>query len=85
MTAAAMGEEGDCDGVAGGVALGQVVPTGTGSFNVALDIDMLKDVIGRHRGPPFAGSESPRRSNRRRYDPWTSCDDTLRQQLHNVT
>jgi hypothetical protein len=42
MEAASVGEKDDCHGVAEN---GQMAPMGTGSFEVALDIDMLKDTI----------------------------------------
>ena len=49
MEAAAVGEKDDCYGVAENVLFGQMAPMGTGSFDVALDMDMLKDVIVDHR------------------------------------
>ncbi|KIJ45198.1 hypothetical protein M422DRAFT_251383 [Sphaerobolus stellatus SS14] len=45
MEAAAIGEKDDCHGVAENVLFGQMAPMGTGCFDVALDMDMLKDVI----------------------------------------
>ena len=51
MEAAAVGEKDDCHGVAENVMFGQMAPMGTGSFEVALDIDMLKDAIVDHRIP----------------------------------
>ncbi|KII94419.1 hypothetical protein PLICRDRAFT_36689 [Plicaturopsis crispa FD-325 SS-3] len=51
MEAAAVGEKDDCHGVAENVMFGQMAPMGTGSFDVALDIDMLKDAIVDHRLP----------------------------------
>lgn len=45
MEAAAIGEKDDCQGVAENVLFGQMAPMGTGCFDVALDMDMLKDVI----------------------------------------
>ena len=51
MEAAAVGEKDDCHGVAENVMFGQIAPMGTGSFEVALDIDMLKDAIVDHRIP----------------------------------
>lgn len=45
MEAAAVGERDDCHGIAENVMFGQMAPMGTGAFEVALDIDMLKDVI----------------------------------------
>jgi DNA-directed RNA polymerase II subunit RPB1 len=49
MEAAAVGEKDDCHGVAENVTFGQMAPMGTGPFDVALDIDMLKDPIVDHR------------------------------------
>ncbi|MBW0472812.1 hypothetical protein O181_012527 [Austropuccinia psidii MF-1] len=51
MDAAALGEKDHCTGVAENVLLGQLAPMGTGSFDVALDLDMLKDVVIDHRLP----------------------------------
>ncbi|VDC07033.1 unnamed protein product [Peniophora sp. CBMAI 1063] len=51
MEAAAVGERDDCHGVAENILFGQIAPMGTGAFDVALDIDMLKDVIVDHRLP----------------------------------
>ncbi|KAF9544636.1 beta and beta-prime subunits of DNA dependent RNA-polymerase, partial [Agrocybe pediades] len=51
MEAAAVGEKDDCHGIAENVMFGQMAPMGTGSFEVALDIDMLKDAIMDHRLP----------------------------------
>jgi DNA-directed RNA polymerase II subunit RPB1 len=51
MEAAAVGERDDCHGVAENILFGQIAPIGTGAFDVALDIDMLKDVIVDHRLP----------------------------------
>ncbi|KAI0932934.1 DNA-directed RNA polymerase II subunit rpb1, variant 2 [Taiwanofungus camphoratus] len=51
MEAAAVGERDDCHGIAENVIFGQMAPMGTGAFDVALDIDMLKDVIVDHRLP----------------------------------
>ncbi|KIP04024.1 hypothetical protein PHLGIDRAFT_76648 [Phlebiopsis gigantea 11061_1 CR5-6] len=51
MEAAAVGEKDDCHGIAENVMFGQMAPMGTGAFDVALDIDMLKDVIVDHRIP----------------------------------
>jgi len=51
MEAAAVGEKDDCHGVAENIMFGQLVPMGTGAFDVALDIDMLKDAIVDHRLP----------------------------------
>lgn len=45
MEAAAVGEKDDCHGIAENVMFGQMAPMGTGAFEVALDIDMLKDSI----------------------------------------
>ncbi|KAF4609278.1 DNA-directed RNA polymerase II subunit rpb1 [Pleurotus pulmonarius] len=50
MEAAAVGEKDDCHGIAENVIFGQMA-MGTGSFDVALDIDMLKDAIVYHRLP----------------------------------
>ncbi|TFY63889.1 hypothetical protein EVJ58_g2973, partial [Rhodofomes roseus] len=51
MEAAVVGERDDCHGIAENVIFGQMAPMGTGAFDVALDIDMLKDVIVDHRLP----------------------------------
>ncbi|KAE9393327.1 beta and beta-prime subunits of DNA dependent RNA-polymerase [Gymnopus androsaceus JB14] len=51
MEAAAVGEKDDCHGVAENVMFGQMAPMGTGAFDAALDIDMLKDAIVDHRLP----------------------------------
>ncbi|KAG1741771.1 DNA-directed RNA polymerase II, subunit 1 [Suillus paluster] len=51
MEAAAVGEKDDCHGIAENVMFGQLAPMGTGAFDVALDIDMLKDAIVDHRLP----------------------------------
>ncbi|KAL0061633.1 DNA-directed RNA polymerase II core subunit rpo21 [Marasmius tenuissimus] len=53
MEAAAVGEKDDCHGIAENVMFGQMAPMGTGAFDVALDIDMLKDAIVDHRLPVF--------------------------------
>lgn len=45
MEAASLGEKDDCRGIAENVMFGQIAPMGTGSFDVALDMDMLKDVM----------------------------------------
>ncbi|KAG8834185.1 DNA-directed RNA polymerase II subunit rpb1 [Serendipita sp. 400] len=45
MEAAALGEKDDCRGIAENVMFGQIAPMGTGSFDVTLDMDMLKDVM----------------------------------------
>ncbi|TRM63029.1 hypothetical protein BD626DRAFT_497365 [Schizophyllum amplum] len=59
MEAAAVGEKDDCHGVAENVMFGQMAPMGTGSFDVALDINMLKDAIVDHRiMPTLAGDGS---------------------------
>jgi DNA-directed RNA polymerase II subunit RPB1 len=50
MDAAAVGEKDDCKGVAENVMLGQVASMGTGVFDIALDMDLLKDVIPDARG-----------------------------------
>ena len=44
MEAAAVGEKDDCHGVAENIMFGQMAPMGIGAFDVALDMDMLKDV-----------------------------------------
>ncbi|TEB31016.1 beta and beta-prime subunits of DNA dependent RNA-polymerase [Coprinellus micaceus] len=41
----------DCHGIAENVMFGQMAPMGTGAFEVALGIDMLKDAIVDHRLP----------------------------------
>ena len=46
--AATVGERDDCRGIAENVISGKMAPMGTGAFNVALDIEMLKDVIVDH-------------------------------------
>ncbi|TFK28353.1 RNA polymerase II large subunit [Coprinopsis marcescibilis] len=51
LEAAAVGEKDDCQGVAENVLFGQMAFMGTGAFDVALDIDMLKDAIVDHRLP----------------------------------
>lgn len=51
LEAAAVGDIDDCRGVAENVLLGQMAPMGTGAFDVALDMDMLKDVVVDHRLP----------------------------------
>lgn len=51
LEAAAVGDVDDCRGVAENVLLGQMAPMGTGAFDVALDLGMLKDVIVDHRLP----------------------------------
>ena len=51
MEAAAVGEKDDCHGIAENVMFGQMAPMGTGAFEVALNIDMLKDAIVDHRLP----------------------------------
>ncbi|PPQ63539.1 hypothetical protein CVT24_004769 [Panaeolus cyanescens] len=51
MEAAAVGDKDDCQGIAENVMFGQMARMGTGSFDVALDIDMLKDAIVDHRLP----------------------------------
>lgn len=45
MDAASLGEKDDCRGIAENVMFGQIAPMGTGSFDVALDMEMLKDVM----------------------------------------
>jgi DNA-directed RNA polymerase II subunit RPB1 len=51
LEAAAQGDVDDCRGVAENILLGQMAPMGTGAFDVALDLEMLKDVIVDHRLP----------------------------------
>ena len=51
MEAAAIGEKDDCHGIAENVMFGQMAPMGTGAFDVALDMEMLKDVVVDHRLP----------------------------------
>lgn len=51
MEAAAIGEIDYCTGVAENVLLGQVAPMGTGAFELAIDMEMLKDVVVDHRLP----------------------------------
>lgn len=60
MEAAAVGEKNDCHGIAGNVMFDQIAPMGTGEFDVALDMDMLKNVIVNHLIPvrTFAASAS---------------------------
>ncbi|KAJ7596384.1 DNA-directed RNA polymerase II, subunit 1 [Mycena floridula] len=57
MEAAAVGEKDDCHGVAENVMFGQMAPMGTGAFDVALDIDMLKDAIVDHRLPVMMAAQ----------------------------
>ena len=59
MEAAAVGEKDDCHGIAENVMFGQMAPMGTGAFDVALDIDMLKDVIVDHRIPAHTSLIAP--------------------------
>ncbi|KIY45807.1 beta and beta-prime subunits of DNA dependent RNA-polymerase [Fistulina hepatica ATCC 64428] len=62
MEAAAIGEKDDCHGIAENVMFGQMAPMGTGAFEVALDLDMLKDAIVDHRLPvpvPGDGGMTP--------------------------
>ncbi|WFD00426.1 DNA-directed RNA polymerase [Malassezia yamatoensis] len=51
MEAAAMGDMDDCKGVGQNVLLGQMAPMGTGSFELNLDVDMLKNVIVNRNQP----------------------------------
>lgn len=51
MDAAATGEIDNCKGVAENILLGQVAPMGTGAFELALDMEMLKQVVVDHRLP----------------------------------
>ena len=46
-----MDEKDDCHEIGENIMFGQLAPMGTGGFNVALDIDMLKDAIVDHRLP----------------------------------
>ncbi|KAI6006185.1 hypothetical protein F5J12DRAFT_892919 [Pisolithus orientalis] len=48
MEAAAIGENNDCHGIVKEVMFGQLVPMGTGAFNITLDINILKDTIVDH-------------------------------------
>ncbi|KAL0058544.1 DNA-directed RNA polymerase II core subunit rpo21 [Marasmius tenuissimus] len=48
MEDAAVREKDDCHGIAENVMFGQMAPMDTSAFNVALDIDMLKDAIVDH-------------------------------------
>ncbi|KAF8123520.1 DNA-directed RNA polymerase II [Boletus edulis] len=49
MEAAAVGEKDDCHGIVENMMFGQLAPMGTGAFDVALDINILKDAIVDHR------------------------------------
>lgn len=51
MEASAVGECDDCYDVAENTLFGQIAAIGTGAFDVALDVDMLKDVIVDHHLP----------------------------------
>ncbi|KAJ8073230.1 DNA-directed RNA polymerase II core subunit rpo21 [Marasmius tenuissimus] len=51
IEAATVGEKDDCHGIVENVIFSQMAPMGTGAFDVALDIDILKDVIVNHRLP----------------------------------
>ncbi|KPV73620.1 uncharacterized protein RHOBADRAFT_54819 [Rhodotorula graminis WP1] len=55
MDAAAAGEIDYCTGVAEAVLLGQQAPMGTGAFELALDLDKLREVVPDHRLPVPAG------------------------------
>ncbi|KAI5994923.1 hypothetical protein F5J12DRAFT_896614 [Pisolithus orientalis] len=48
MEAAAVGENNDCHGIMKEVMFGQLVPIGTGAFDITLDINILKDTIIDH-------------------------------------
>ncbi|KAF7371316.1 DNA-directed RNA polymerase subunit [Mycena sanguinolenta] len=50
MEAAAVGEKDDCHGIAENIMFGQMAPMGTGAFEVALDMSILKDTIIDHGG-----------------------------------
>ncbi|KAF5327379.1 hypothetical protein D9619_003895 [Psilocybe cf. subviscida] len=49
MEAAAVGGKDNCHDIAENVMFGWMAPMGTGAFEVALDIDILKDAIVDHR------------------------------------
>lgn len=76
--AAMMGTKDDCHGIAENVLFGQMAPMGTGSFNVELDLAMLKDVIVDNQLPmpgmaaahdgSMAGGMTPYDSNSPMYD-----------------
>jgi len=51
MEAVAVSEKDDCHGIAEDVMLRQLAPMGTGGFNVALDINILKDAVVDHGLP----------------------------------
>ncbi|OJA09718.1 hypothetical protein AZE42_11585 [Rhizopogon vesiculosus] len=51
MEAAVVGKKDHCHGIVENVMFGQLGPMGTGTFNMALDIDMLNDAIMDHRLP----------------------------------
>ncbi|KAI0311763.1 beta and beta-prime subunits of DNA dependent RNA-polymerase [Amylostereum chailletii] len=51
MEAAAVGERDDCHAIVENVMFGQMALTGSGTFDVVLDIGMLKNVIVDHRLP----------------------------------
>jgi len=51
MEAVAVSEKDDCHGIAEDVMFRQLAPMGTGGFNVALDINILKDAVVDHRLP----------------------------------
>ena len=51
MEAVTVSEKDDCYGIAENVMFRQLAPMGTGGFDFAPDIDMLKDAIVDHRLP----------------------------------
>ncbi|KIO06236.1 hypothetical protein M404DRAFT_24964 [Pisolithus tinctorius Marx 270] len=51
MEAAAIGENNDCHSITKKVMFSQLVPMGTGAFNITLDINIFKDAIINHRLP----------------------------------
>ena len=85
--AATVGERDDCHRIAENVISGQMAPMGTGAFDVALDIDMLKDVIVDHCLPvqtmmaaqvnagmtPGQGAMTPYDSNSPMWIPGRGC------------
>ena len=85
--AATVGERDECSGIAENVVFGQMAPMGTGAFNIALDIEMLKDVIVDHCLPvrtmmaaqvnagmtPGQGAVTPHDSNSLMWIPGRGC------------
>ena len=51
MEAATVGERDDCHGISENIIFGQMAPMGARLFDIAVDIDMLKDAIVDHRLP----------------------------------